>query len=126
MLIFNYSFLISEYSKLGLLLLVCFFIPLFIYILSRLLGAVSPDFQKNSIYECGFEPYADARRNFDVRFYLIAILFLIFDLETVYFFPWCVSLKSLDYKGFFVMVDFVIELLFGYYYAWYIGALDWN
>ena len=86
----------------------------------------NPDPEKLSAYECGFEPYEDARNVFDVRFYLVAILFLIFDLETVYFFPWCVSLSYLNNQGFWFMLDFIIELLIGYVYAWVVGAFDWN
>lgn len=86
----------------------------------------TPDVEKVSAYECGFDPYEDARNVFDVRFYLVAILFIIFDLEAVYFFPWCASLSSLNSEGVWGMMDFIIELLAGYYYAWEVGALDWE
>jgi len=79
-----------------------------------------------STYECGFEPYEDARNMFDVRFYLVAILFLIFDLETIYFFPWSINVGLLNSQGFWFMFDFIFELLVGYFYAWQIGALDWE
>ena len=70
--------------------------------------------------------YEDARNVFDVRFYLVAILFIIFDLEAVYFFPWCVSLSFLSSDGFWGMIDFIIELIAGYIYAWEVGALEWE
>ena len=69
-----------------------------------------PDPEKVSAYECGFDPYEDARNIFDIRFYLVAILFIIFDLEAVYFFPWCVSLSFLNYDSFWGMIDFIVEL----------------
>jgi NADH-quinone oxidoreductase subunit A len=85
----------------------------------------NPDTEKSSSYECGFDPYGDARNMFDVRFYLVAILFIIFDLESVYFFPWCISFKFLSTSGFFSMLDFVLELIIGYIYIWRIGSLEW-
>jgi len=69
-----------------------------------------PDSEKLSAYECGFDPYEDARNVFDVRFYLVAILFIIFDLEAVYFFPWSVSISFLSLEGFWGMIDFLVEL----------------
>lgn len=97
-----------------------------IVLLSFLLGPSIPDSEKSSIYECGFDPYEDARNEFDVRFYLVAILFIIFDLETVFFFPWCVTLSHLNFGGFWSMLDFILELLVGYIYAWQAGALNWD
>lgn len=85
-----------------------------------------PDTEKVSAYECGFDPYEDARNVFDIRFYLVAILFIIFDLEAVYFFPWCVSLSFLNYDSFWGMIDFILELAVGLMYAWEVGALDWD
>ena len=89
-------------------------------------GGSNPDDEKNSPYECGFEPFDDSRMKFDVRFYLVAILFIIFDLEAVYVFPWCVSLSLLSSDGLWGMVDFIIELIAGYIYAWEVGALEWE
>jgi len=128
--------LISENSDLSLLnyeyysifLLLCFAIVLatIILIFSYLLVLQKPDTEKLSSYECGFEPYEDARHQFDVRFYLIAILFIIFDLEAMYIYPWCVSLGSLHITGFWSMIDFIIELGVGFIYIWLIGALNWE
>lgn len=94
--------------------------------MSYMLSTSNPDAEKISAYECGFDPYEDARNVFDVRFYLVAILFIIFDLEAVFFFPWCVSLSFLNLEGLWGMVDFVVELLAGFLYAWEAGALDWE
>ena len=87
----------SEFSKVGILFLFSVFLASIILFLSYRLSTYNPDTEKVSAYECGFDPYEDARNVFDVRFYLVAILFLIFDLEAVYFFPWCVSLSFLNF-----------------------------
>lgn len=115
-----------ELAKIGILLIFAIILSCIIIFLSYFLSDSSPDVEKVSAYECGFDPYEDARNVFDVRFYLVAILFIIFDLEAVYFFPWCVSLSSLNFEGVWGMIDFIIELLVGYYYAWEVGALDWE
>ena len=126
MFLLKSSLLSNELGKLGLLFLFSLFLSGFILFLSIRLTINNPDAQKLSTYECGFEPYEDARNIFDVRFYLIAILFLIFDLVAVYFFPWSVSFGYINSNGFWFMADFVIELLVGYIYAWQVGALDWD
>lgn len=94
--------------------------------LSYILSVQSPDSEKGAAYECGFDPYEDARNTFDVRFYLVAILFIIFDLEAMFFFPWSVSIGLIGAEGIWYMLDFLIELFIGYVYAWRIGALDWH
>ena len=115
-----------EFANIGSLFVFSVFLASIILFLSIRLSTYNPDSDKLSAYECGFDPYEDARNVFDVRFYLVAILFLIFDLEAAYFFPWCVSLSFLSLDGFWGMVDFIVELLFGFIYAWRIGALDWE
>jgi NADH-quinone oxidoreductase subunit A len=115
-----------EFANIGSLFVFSVFLASIILFLSIRLSTYNPDSEKLSAYECGFDPYEDARNVFDVRFYLVAILFLIFDLEAAYFFPWCVSLSFLSLDGFWGMVDFIVELLFGFIYAWRIGALDWE
>jgi NADH-quinone oxidoreductase subunit A len=97
-----------------------------IFRLSYLIAVQNPDVEKLSSYECGFDPYEDARNTFDVRFYLVAILFIIFDLEAVFFFPWAMSLSHLTSWGFWTMTDFIIELTLGFLYAWRAGALEWE
>jgi NADH-quinone oxidoreductase subunit A len=107
-----------EYSKIGILIIFSFLLSVIILFLSFRLSINNPDSEKLSSYECGFDPYEDARNVFDIKFYLIAILFLIFDLEAVFFFPWCVSISYLPLDCFFCMLDFIFELLAGYWYAW--------
>ena len=116
----------QEFSKIGLLVLFSIFLATLILFLSFRVSIYNPDAEKLSAYECGFDPYDDARNVFDVRFYLVAILFLIFDLEAAFFFPWCISFSFLSLEGLWGMVDFILELLFGFIYAWKIGALDWE
>ena len=112
----------------GIIVLLGFsiFLACFILFLSLRLGTYNPDPEKLSAYECGFDPYEDARNAFDVRFYLVAIIFIVFDLEAVFFYPWCVSLSFLNLDGFLGMLDFLVELLFGFAYAWVVGALEWE
>ena len=93
---------------------------------SRLTGTHAPDAEKLSEYECGFPAFDDSRSQFDVRFYLVAILFLIFDLEAAFLFPWAVSLDLTGWTGWATMVVFLVELVIGFAYAWKIGALEWD
>ncbi len=106
--------------------LICFFLSVLIILLSFFVSTSNPDTEKVSAYECGFDPYEDARTTFDIRFYLIAILFLIFDLETVYFLPWSLNISFFSSSSFFIMLDFIFELIFGFIYAWLVGALEWE
>jgi NADH-quinone oxidoreductase subunit A len=91
-----------------------------------LLGPSEPNQGKVSIYECGFDAIGDARMPFDVRFYLVAILFIIFDLETAFLFPWAVSLRSIGSAGFYAMMIFLLMLVIGFIYEWRKGALQWE
>ncbi len=95
-------------------------------VLGYVLGPNRPDTAKNSPYECGFEAFEDARMKFDVRYYLIAILFILFDLEIAFLFPWAVSLKEIGTVGFWAMMEFVGILVIGFVYMWKKGALDWE
>jgi NADH-quinone oxidoreductase subunit A len=95
-------------------------------LVARLTGAHQPDAQKLSEYECGFPAFDDARAQFDVRFYLIAILFIVFDLEAAFLFPWAVSLDQTGWTGWIAMMIFLAELAFGLAYAWKKGALEWE
>ena len=101
-------------------------LALIIYGLSFFLVKQHDDAEKLSAYECGFNPYNDARKVFDVRFYLIAILFLIFDLEAAFMFPWVLTLDCNFALGFWTMFEFIVELVTGYIYVWGIGALNWH
>ncbi|GAB4397217.1 MAG: NADH-quinone oxidoreductase subunit A [Rhodoferax sp.] len=95
-------------------------------LIGYILGPNRPDPAKNSPYECGFEAFGDARMKFDVRYYLVAILFILFDLETALLFPWAVALKDLGMYGFLVGLEFVVLLTIGFVYLWVKGALDWE
>ena len=93
---------------------------------SRLTGTHNPTADKVSEYECGFPAFEDPRSQFDVRFYLVAILFIVFDLEAAFLFPWAVSLKEIGWAGWVTMMIFIAELVAGLIYAWKVGALDWE
>ena len=95
-------------------------------IAGRVLGRHEPDIQKNSPYECGFEAFEDARVKFDVRYYLIAILFILFDLEIAFLLPWALVFKVLGMYGFIVMSIFLAILIAGFIYVWKKGALEWE
>lgn len=93
---------------------------------SLLVAKQKPDPEKSSAYECGFEPFTDARNKFDVRFYLVTLLFIIFDLEIAFLFPWAISLRDIGAFGFWSMVVFLGILTVGFIYEWKKGALDWE
>jgi len=97
-----------------------------IIVLGWLMAVKRPDKEKSSPYECGFEPFEDARLPFDVRFYLVAILFIIFDLETAFFFPWAVVLRHIGDFGLFAMALFLGLLVIGFIFEWKKGALEWE
>ena len=94
--------------------------------LNFLFAPRNPDPEKLSAYECGFEAFGDSRMEFDVRFYLVAILFIIFDLEIAFLFPWAISLGKIGLFGFFSMMIFLFILTVGFIYEWKKGALDWE
>jgi NADH-quinone oxidoreductase subunit A len=94
--------------------------------LGYILGPNRPDAAKNSPYECGFEAFEDARMKFDVRYYLVAILFILFDLEIAFLFPWAVALKDVGAGGFWAVMAFLGILVVGFAYEWKKGALDWE
>ena len=94
--------------------------------ISWVLGLSKPDPEKNSPYECGFEAFEDARMKFDVRYYLVAILFILFDLEIAFLFPWAIVLEDIGAFGFWAMVVFLAILVVGFAYEWMKGALEWE
>lgn len=122
----NNSLICEEYLPILLIITVAFILSVIIVSLSYFLAVQNPETEKLSAYECGFEPYEDSRHKFNINFYIIAILFIVFDIEAMYLFSWCVSLSSLDLIGFWSMIDFIIELGVGFLYVIYIGALDWE
>ena len=122
----NYSFLYFEFFPVLVFLIIAIILAIIIVSLSYLLAIQNPESEKLSTYECGFEPYEDARNIFDIKFYLIAILFILFDIETMFLLPWSISLSQLNLLGFWSMIDFIIELGVGFIYLWYLGALEWE
>ena len=124
--LFKSSAIKQEY--LGILVFVFFaiFLAFLIVALSYFLVTQSPETEKLSTYECGFEPYEDARNRFHIRFYIVAILFILFDIEIIFFLPWCVSLSQLNLLGFWSMIEFLTELGIGFIYVWSVGAIEWD
>ena len=118
--------LLVDYVPILIFLVVAAGITIVMIAGSYLLAQQKPDSEKVSAYECGFEAFTDARTKFDVRFYLVAILFIIFDLEVAFLFPWAVSLKDIGAFGFFSMAGFLGVLTVGFVYEWKKGALDWE
>ncbi len=95
-------------------------------VMGFMLGPRKPDSEKLSVYECGFEPFEDSRMKFDVRYYLVAILFILFDLEITFLFPWAAVLQDIGWFGFWAMVMFLALLVIGFIYEWKKGALEWE
>ena len=118
--------MLAEYLPTLLFLIVATGIGISLMVIGRFLGPRRPDAQKLSPYECGFEAFEDARMKFDVRYYLVAILFILFDLEIAFLFPWAVSLKEIGPTGFWAMMLFLGILVVGFAYEWKKGALDWE
>ena len=120
------SLIKTEYFPIFIYFFVALLLSIIIVSASFLLVYQKPESEKLSAYECGFEPYEDARNKFDVKFYLIAMLFIIFDIETMFIIPWSLSVSKLNLLGFWSMVDFILELGVGFFYVWWVGALDWD
>lgn len=114
-----------EYLNLLIFISIASILSFIIFFLSYFLILRNYDIEKISAYECGFEPFEDTRSTFDVRFYLVAILFIIFDLEITFLFPWSLIFNSLGSFGFWSMMYFLIILTIGFIYEWQKGALDW-
>ena len=112
---FNVSVFKEEYSVIFIFLIVAIVLALVIAVLSYTLTSQKPESEKLSSYECGFEPYEDTRYRFDVKFCLVAILFILFDIEVVFILPWSISLAQLNLLGFWSMIDFLLELGIGLY-----------
>jgi len=117
---------LKEYLSIIIFVLVSLGLSIGFILLNFLLSPKKPDPEKLSAYECGFEAFGDSRMKFDVRFYLVAILFIIFDLEIAFLFPWAISLGSLGILGFWSMMIFLFVLAIGFIYEWKKGALDWD
>ena len=118
--------MLAEYFPILLFLLVGIGVGVAPMVLGKLLAPNRPDPEKLSPYECGFEAFEDARMKFDVRYYLVAILFILFDLEIAFLFPWAVALREIGATGFWAMMVFLAILVVGFAYEWKQGALDWE
>lgn len=122
---FNISVFKEEYLTIFIFFIVAICLALVIAILSYTFTTQKPESEKLSSYECGFEPYEDTRHKFDVKFCLVAILFILFDIEIVFLLPWTLTLSQLNVLGFWSMIDFLLELGIGFIYVWQMYALDW-
>ncbi len=118
--------LLLNYLPIVVFLVIAGGLALVMVLASLIAGKQKPDAEKLSPYECGFEPFGDARSKFDVRFYLVSILFIIFDLEIAFLFPWAITLGDLGLFGFWSMMLFLGILTIGFIYEWRKGALDWE
>ena len=117
---------LKDYLSIIIFIFVALGLSIGFIVLNFLFSPRKPDPEKLSAYECGFEPFGDSRMEFDVRFYLVAILFIIFDLEIAFLFPWAISLGNLGSLGFWSMMVFLLILTIGFIYEWKKGALDWD
>ena len=117
---------LSNYFSIIIFLFLSLGLSVGFIVLNFILSPRNPDPEKLSAYECGFEPFSDSRMEFDIRFYLVAILFIIFDLEIAFLFPWAISLGNLGALGFWSMMIFLFILTIGFVYEWKKGALDWD
>ena len=118
--------MLAEYFPILMFILVGLAVGAGPMVLGKLLGPSRPDPEKLSPYECGFEAFEDARMKFDVRYYLVAILFILFDLEIAFLFPWAVALNDIGLAGFLAMMLFLGILVVGFVYEWMTGALEWE
>ncbi len=116
----------NQYFPIIFFVLLALVLGAVLVVAGRVLGSHKPDSAKNSPYECGFEAFEDARLKFDVRYYLIAIIFILFDLEIAFLVPWALVFKHLGLYGFIVMAVFLTILIAGFVYVWKKGALEWE
>ena len=117
---------LKDYLSIILFLIIALGLSMAFVAINYLASPKNPDPEKLSSYECGFEPFDDARTKFDIRFYLVALLFIIFDLEVAFLFPWAISLENIGLFGYFSMMIFLIILTIGFIYEWKKGALEWE
>ena len=117
---------LKDYLPIIIFLIIALGLSCAFVVVNLILSPKHPDPEKLSAYECGFEPFEDSRMEFDVRFYLVAILFIIFDLEIAFLFPWAVAFKDISFLGFWSMMAFLTVLTVGFAYEWKKGALEWQ
>ncbi len=118
--------LVAKYTPLMILFVLAFMIPMILLALAGKTGPRQPDERKMTPFECGVESYGDTRHRFSVRFFLIALMFIIFDIEAVFIYPWAVLFRELGLFGFIEMAVFLSILLLGLFYVWKKGALEWE
>jgi NADH-quinone oxidoreductase subunit A len=118
--------MLEQYIPILVFMAIGVFLGLLLYAINAVLARSAPDAEKNSPYECGFEAFEEARMKFDVRSSLVAILFIIFDLEIAFLFPWAVALQEIGMAGFLAMMLFLGILVIGFIYEWKKGALEWE
>ena len=118
--------IMTEYLPILVFLILAFSISIGAIFSSIVVGEKNSYADKNSTYECGFDPFDDSRSRFEVKFYLVAILFIIFDLEIIFLFPWAIAFQELGLFGFLSIMFFLLVLTIGFVYEWMEGALDWN
>ena len=118
--------ILQDYLPIVVFMGLSLFITLLLILPPLLIAPKNPDSEKLSPYECGFDPFDDARSKFDIRFYLVAILFIIFDLEVAFLFPWAIVFGDIGFFGFFSMMLFLTILTIGFIYEWKKGALEWD
>ena len=105
--------------------IIAFILVIVLFLVSYLIATKDVNVERSSPYECGFEAYDDAQKTFDLHFYIVGVLFLIFDLEVAFLFPWAIALNTIGYFGFFLMIFFLFILTVGFMYEWARGGLDW-
>ncbi|MEM6338945.1 MAG: NADH-quinone oxidoreductase subunit A [Pseudomonadota bacterium] len=120
------SAILAEYLPIAIFFGIATLVSVIVMVLPKILAKETPQKDKLSGYECGFEPFDDARIKFDIRFYLVAILFIIFDLEVAFLIPWAINLSTIGQFGFWSMMVFLLVLTVGFIYEWKKGALDWE
>jgi NADH-quinone oxidoreductase subunit A len=122
----HYPPYLSDYFPILVFMAIAVFLSVVLILIPYLVARRRPDKDKNATYECGFDPFGEARHKFDIRFYLVAILFIIFDIEIAFLFPWAISLKKIGIFGFWSMMIFLAILTIAFVYEWKKGALEWE
>ena len=120
------NLLFSDYFLIVIFIAFAIGLSIILFLLSYLIASQQADLEKLSAYECGYDPFDDARSKFDIRFYLVGILFIIFDLEVIFLFPWAIALGRIGIFGFWTMIIFLVILTVGFIYEWKKGALEWE
>ncbi len=121
-----YFYYLNDNLAILILFIIAFLISCLLVIVSYFFVFQKPDSEKLSVYECGYEPYDNTRKSFNVYFCLIALFFLIFDIEILFLLPWCLNISNINLLGFWSMLEFLFELVLGYFYLFYSGLFNWN